>query len=150
MTMTTDQVRSILYGVHTSPYPLHLWNVLKWKSLPLKSWMKGRTSKGTQNNNEEVKKLGSSPPSCTHKCYGCVPCEAIQVPTTKGRVGVQYANYEPEGWKCKCGPTLYTPWPAQTKKKKIKTVNPFCGLNRRIPFPWWWSAFIKFIHLMFV
>ncbi|KAM7254506.1 hypothetical protein ACFE04_003886 [Oxalis oulophora] len=27
-------------------------------------------------------KIGSSPPSCEHKCYGCTPCEAIQVPTT--------------------------------------------------------------------
>ncbi|KAK4395107.1 Coatomer subunit zeta-1 [Sesamum angolense] len=25
---------------------------------------------------------GSRPPSCEHKCYGCMPCEAIQVPTT--------------------------------------------------------------------
>lgn len=58
----------------------------------------------------EVSRIGSSPPSCEHKCYGCMPCEAIQVPTTTSRVGVQYANYEPEGWKCKCGPTFYTPW----------------------------------------
>lgn len=58
-----------------------------------------------------MKKIGSSPPSCAHKCYGCMPCEAIQVPTTTGRVRVrvQYTNYEPEGWKCKCGPTLYSP-----------------------------------------
>lgn len=58
---------------------------------------------------ETKNKLGSSPPSCENKCFGCMPCEAIQVPTTNNRVGVQYANYEPEGWKCKCGPTLYTP-----------------------------------------
>ncbi|KAK3007443.1 hypothetical protein RJ639_014990 [Escallonia herrerae] len=56
-----------------------------------------------------VNKIGSSPPSCEHKCYGCMPCEATQVPTTAGRVGVQYANYEPENWKCKCGPTFYSP-----------------------------------------
>nr|GMD38702.1 epidermal patterning factor-like protein 3 [Ipomoea batatas] len=54
-------------------------------------------------------KIGSIPPSCDHKCYGCMPCEAIQVPTTSGTVGVQYTNYKPEGWKCKCGPALYTP-----------------------------------------
>ncbi|XVF86832.1 hypothetical protein PTKIN_Ptkin18bG0074100 [Pterospermum kingtungense] len=56
--------------------------------------------------------LGSSPPSCEHKCYGCSPCEAIQVPTTtskRSHVNVQYANYEPESWKCKCGPSFYTP-----------------------------------------
>ncbi|KAB2081581.1 hypothetical protein ERO13_A05G136000v2 [Gossypium hirsutum] len=62
---------------------------------------------------EGVSKLGigSSPPSCEHKCYGCTPCEAIQVPTTSKRIHVdlQYANYEPESWKCKCGPTFYNP-----------------------------------------
>ncbi|XP_057978490.1 EPIDERMAL PATTERNING FACTOR-like protein 5 [Malania oleifera] len=57
------------------------------------------------------KKIGSRPPNCENKCYGCSPCEAVQVPTTSasGHVGVQYANYEPEGWKCKCGPSFYTP-----------------------------------------
>ncbi|KAL2332264.1 hypothetical protein Fmac_019845 [Flemingia macrophylla] len=57
-------------------------------------------------------KIGSSPPSCEHKCYGCTPCEAIQVPSTSSRLShlsVQYANYEPESWKCKCGPSLYGP-----------------------------------------
>ncbi|KAK9923667.1 hypothetical protein M0R45_032074 [Rubus argutus] len=56
-------------------------------------------------------KIGSSPPSCENKCYGCTPCEAIQVPTTKKKTHfrVQYANYEPEGWKCKCGPSFYSP-----------------------------------------
>nr|KYP58393.1 hypothetical protein KK1_013799 [Cajanus cajan] len=59
-----------------------------------------------------VSKIGSSPPSCEHKCYGCTPCEAIQVPSTSRRrthLRVQYANYEPESWKCKCGPSLYSP-----------------------------------------
>ncbi|XP_038904354.1 EPIDERMAL PATTERNING FACTOR-like protein 3 isoform X1 [Benincasa hispida] len=59
-----------------------------------------------------MRKIGSSPPSCEHKCYGCIPCEAIQVPTATNRhshVGVQYTNYEPEGWKCKCGPSFYSP-----------------------------------------
>ncbi|XP_042021725.1 EPIDERMAL PATTERNING FACTOR-like protein 6 [Salvia splendens] len=57
---------------------------------------------------KQLKKLGSKPPSCEHKCYGCKPCEAIQVPTTT-HFGVLYTNYEPEGWKCKCGPTFYSP-----------------------------------------
>ncbi|KAG5016127.1 hypothetical protein JHK82_021802 [Glycine max] len=59
-----------------------------------------------------VSKIGSSPPSCEHKCYGCVPCEAIQVPSTSTRrshLGIQYANYEPESWKCKCGLSFYSP-----------------------------------------
>ncbi|XP_057514668.1 EPIDERMAL PATTERNING FACTOR-like protein 6 [Actinidia eriantha] len=56
-----------------------------------------------------VDQIGSRPPSCEHKCYGCMPCDAIQVPTTSSRVGVQYTNYEPESWKCKCGPSLYSP-----------------------------------------
>ncbi|KAK7389636.1 hypothetical protein VNO78_24842 [Psophocarpus tetragonolobus] len=59
-----------------------------------------------------VSKIGSSPPSCEHKCYGCVPCEAIQVPSTSNKrshLGIQYANYEPESWKCKCGPSFYSP-----------------------------------------
>lgn len=55
------------------------------------------------------KKLGSSPPNCEHKCYGCMPCEPTQVPTDTSRVGLQYSNYEPEGWKCKCGPSFYSP-----------------------------------------
>ncbi|RDX96747.1 EPIDERMAL PATTERNING FACTOR-like protein 3, partial [Mucuna pruriens] len=62
--------------------------------------------------NGGVSKIGSSPPSCEHKCYGCVPCEAIQVPSTSSRhshLGIQYANYEPESWKCKCGPSFYSP-----------------------------------------
>ncbi|KAK5792526.1 EPIDERMAL PATTERNING FACTOR-like protein 3 [Gossypium arboreum] len=56
--------------------------------------------------------IGSGRPSCEHKCYGCSPCEAIQVPTTPGKhshVSLQSANYEPESWKCKCGPTFYSP-----------------------------------------
>ncbi|KAK2425165.1 EPIDERMAL PATTERNING FACTOR protein [Trifolium repens] len=57
--------------------------------------------------------IGSSPPSCEHKCYGCNPCEAIQVPSTtsnkKSDFGLLYANYEPESWKCKCGPSFYSP-----------------------------------------
>ncbi|PHT29381.1 EPIDERMAL PATTERNING FACTOR-like protein 3 [Capsicum baccatum] len=68
--------------------------------------LKGNTSNVSK---EDMKMIGSSPPSCEHKCYGCMPCEAIQVPTNTGRVGVQYTNYEPEGWKCKCGPAFYTP-----------------------------------------
>ncbi|CAN0879981.1 EPIDERMAL PATTERNING FACTOR-like protein 3 [Linum grandiflorum] len=64
---------------------------------------------------EELGRLGSIPPSCERKCYGCSPCEAIQVPTTSTRhrrshaLRLDYADYKPEGWKCKCGPSLYSP-----------------------------------------
>ncbi|XP_056167927.1 EPIDERMAL PATTERNING FACTOR-like protein 3 [Syzygium oleosum] len=63
-------------------------------------------------NQMGASKIGSSPPRCKHKCYGCTPCEATQVPATHNEhahVRVQYTNYEPEGWKCKCGPSLYIP-----------------------------------------
>ncbi|CAH9122741.1 unnamed protein product [Cuscuta epithymum] len=65
---------------------------------------------------EGGRRIGSFAPRCDHKCYGCMPCEAIQVPATNGGGGggaaagvQQYTNYEPEGWKCKCGPALYSP-----------------------------------------
>jgi len=82
------------------------------------SMLKGFMDIGTSEAMQEaygrgVSKIGSSPPSCEHKCYGCVPCEAIQVPSTSTRrshLGIQYANYEPESWKCKCGPSFYSPW----------------------------------------
>ncbi|KAF7814097.1 EPIDERMAL PATTERNING FACTOR-like protein 3 [Senna tora] len=58
-----------------------------------------------------VTKIGSSPPICEHKCNGCSPCEAIQVPSTSrhSHLRTQYTNYEPESWKCKCGPSFYSP-----------------------------------------
>ncbi|KAK4267273.1 hypothetical protein QN277_024073 [Acacia crassicarpa] len=59
-----------------------------------------------------VSKIGSTPPICEHKCNGCSPCEAMQVPSTSrqhNHMRVQYANYEPESWKCKCGPSFYSP-----------------------------------------
>ena len=77
--------------------------------------LKGFKSKEKRTEMEEeasykgVNNIGSSPPSCEHKCFGCNPCEAIQVPATTSHFGVQYTNYEPEGWKCKCGPSFYSP-----------------------------------------
>uniref|UniRef100_A0A7N0ZWX7 Epidermal patterning factor-like protein n=1 Tax=Kalanchoe fedtschenkoi TaxID=63787 RepID=A0A7N0ZWX7_KALFE len=67
------------------------------------------SNKDAEDLTYKVRKIGSSPPSCDGKCYGCSPCRAIQVPTITSRVGLQYANYEPEGWKCKCGPSFYSP-----------------------------------------
>ncbi|MED6145464.1 hypothetical protein PIB30_025609 [Stylosanthes scabra] len=59
----------------------------------------------------KLKRLGSKPPRCEHKCGGCIPCDPIQMPKKNNDhlVGVQYANYEPEGWKCKCGNAYFTP-----------------------------------------
>ncbi|GAB2222257.1 hypothetical protein Drorol1_Dr00013464 [Drosera rotundifolia] len=67
-----------------------------------------QNTKGEEGYKEE-KKIGSRPPSCENKCYGCSPCDAIQVPTISVHYSVQYANYFPEGWKCKCGHSFYTP-----------------------------------------
>nr|XP_011460301.1 PREDICTED: EPIDERMAL PATTERNING FACTOR-like protein 6 [Fragaria vesca subsp. vesca] len=54
-------------------------------------------------------RLGSIPPNCAHSCKRCVPCVPVQMPTTNDHIEVQYANYEPEGWKCKCGSTFFNP-----------------------------------------
>lgn len=56
-----------------------------------------------------MSRIGSTPPRCEHKCGGCIPCNPIQIPTNKDLLGVQYANYEPEGWKCKCGNSYFNP-----------------------------------------
>lgn len=69
-------------------------------------------------------KIGSSPPSCENKCFGCTPCEPAQVPATssgRSRLRVQYTNYVPEGWKCKCGPSFYSPW----MRDSIDRISPF-------------------------
>ncbi|ESQ48605.1 hypothetical protein EUTSA_v10021776mg [Eutrema salsugineum] len=55
---------------------------------------------------EKGRRIGSKPPSCEKKCYGCEPCEAIQVPTISSvpHLSPHYANYQPEGWRCHCAP----------------------------------------------
>ncbi|CAA0382351.1 unnamed protein product [Arabidopsis thaliana] len=61
-------------------------------------------------NKEEIvkrrRRIGSKPPSCEKKCYGCEPCEAIQFPTISSipHLSPHYANYQPEGWRCHCPP----------------------------------------------
>ncbi|KAL9687614.1 hypothetical protein QQ045_032019 [Rhodiola kirilowii] len=67
--------------------------------------MPSMSQEDAEDLKDEVTKIGSRPPSCD----GCSPCEPIQVPTITSRVGLQYANYEPEGWRCKCGPSFYSP-----------------------------------------
>lgn len=64
---------------------------------------------GDEKGYKILSKLGSIPPNCAQKCRDCKPCVAVQVPKTKGRLGVQYANYEPEGWLCKCGTSFFSP-----------------------------------------
>ncbi|KAL4196276.1 hypothetical protein AMTRI_Chr04g245360 [Amborella trichopoda] len=75
---------------------------------------------------DEKTRLGSTPPSCRHKCNECNPCKAVQVPTLPmhDRIrrgfepsvplslpddGKMYSNYKPMGWKCKCGSHLFNP-----------------------------------------
>ncbi|KAK9275822.1 hypothetical protein L1049_023093 [Liquidambar formosana] len=70
--------------------------------------VEGGVAYGNEQVYRALGRLGSRPPSCEHKCGGCVPCYAIQIPTTD-HLGVQYANYEPEGWKCKCGTHFFDP-----------------------------------------
>ncbi|OMO91681.1 EPIDERMAL PATTERNING FACTOR-like protein [Corchorus olitorius] len=60
-------------------------------------------------NSRKLGRLGSRPPNCQRKCGRCTPCIAIQIPTTTDKLGIQYTNYEPEGWKCKCGSTFFNP-----------------------------------------
>eukprot|EP01018_Ginkgo_biloba_P029914 Gb_30138 [translate_table: standard] len=61
-----------------------------------------------QHHVTAIDTLGSRPPTCRNKCHSCSPCEAIQVPTDL-RNKVQYSNYEPEGWKCKCRDRIFNP-----------------------------------------
>ncbi|CAK9177136.1 unnamed protein product [Ilex paraguariensis] len=60
---------------------------------------------------EGLSRVGSKPPNCEHKCGGCRPCIAIQVPTirTNDNLSAKYSNYEPEGWKCNCGTSFSNP-----------------------------------------
>ncbi|GKV13981.1 hypothetical protein SLE2022_268940 [Rubroshorea leprosula] len=54
-------------------------------------------------------RLGSRPPNCERKCRDCTPCVATQIPATSDRLGPEFTNYEPEGWKCKCGSSFFSP-----------------------------------------
>uniref|UniRef100_A0A0E0EMH7 Epidermal patterning factor-like protein n=1 Tax=Oryza meridionalis TaxID=40149 RepID=A0A0E0EMH7_9ORYZ len=70
---------------------------------------------------EEKVRLGSSPPSCYSKCYGCSPCVAVQVPTLSAPsvpaaaaadaapLVATFTNYKPLGWKCQCRDRLFDP-----------------------------------------
>ncbi|XP_018459555.2 EPIDERMAL PATTERNING FACTOR-like protein 3 [Raphanus sativus] len=60
----------------------------------------------TEIGEMEKRRIGSKPPNCEKKCYGCEPCEAIQVPSISSvpNLSTHYANYQPEGWRCHCAP----------------------------------------------
>ncbi|KAH7279045.1 hypothetical protein KP509_37G002900 [Ceratopteris richardii] len=77
----------------------------------------------------QIWRMGSRPPFCSNKCKECSPCEAVQLPTPfrpyKNRPAkkganraasddrplfhLDYANYQPEGWKCRCGSFIFNP-----------------------------------------
>ncbi|XP_022756436.1 EPIDERMAL PATTERNING FACTOR-like protein 6 [Durio zibethinus] len=74
----------------------------------------GLESKGVGYGSEEtysrmLVRLGSRPPNCQRKCGRCTPCVATQIPANSDKLGIQNTNYEPEGWKCKCGSTFFNP-----------------------------------------
>ncbi|CAL4978379.1 unnamed protein product [Urochloa decumbens] len=58
---------------------------------------------------------GSRPPCCERKCGACTPCKPVQVRAgaAERRSGddrrPECANYEPVGWKCKCGAAVFDP-----------------------------------------
>ncbi|KAK9755967.1 hypothetical protein RND81_01G063400 [Saponaria officinalis] len=88
---------------HTSH---HLGTTVSTKSVEASYSSKQVTEGGSYKGMNQV---GSKPPNCEHKCDGCNPCIAIQSPTITEHFGIQFANYEPESWKCKCGPSVYSP-----------------------------------------
>ncbi|KAL6838710.1 hypothetical protein ACP4OV_031424 [Aristida adscensionis] len=68
---------------------------------------------GGGGERQELGRLGSRPPCCERKCGGCAPCRAVQVLAGAGAEGArrrpQCANYEPVGWKCRCGAAVFDP-----------------------------------------
>nr|XP_004513488.1 uncharacterized protein LOC101495520 [Cicer arietinum] len=63
----------------------------------------------TTQNEEALSRIGSRPPRCEHKCGECIPCNPIQIIHNNKQQHLQYTNYEPEGWKCKCGTSYFNP-----------------------------------------
>ncbi|NP_001182827.1 EPIDERMAL PATTERNING FACTOR-like protein 6 [Zea mays] len=63
---------------------------------------------------QQLSRLGSRPPCCDRKCGACAPCKAVQVRAGAGaaaerRLRPRCANYEPVGWKCRCGAAVFDP-----------------------------------------
>ncbi|KAL5227502.1 hypothetical protein ABZP36_015767 [Zizania latifolia] len=65
---------------------------------------------GAGERRRVLRRLGSRPPCCERRCGGCAPCTAVQV-RAGAAAGPSCAasNYEPVGWKCKCGSVLFDP-----------------------------------------
>ncbi|XVE54051.1 hypothetical protein DITRI_Ditri03aG0051400 [Diplodiscus trichospermus] len=111
----------IISWVHLSPRSLASRNLVpqqdKATEFPRVAYesMQGIESEGgvvygsEETYSRMLGRLGSRPPNCQHKCGRCTPCVATQIPATSDKVGIQYTNYEPEGWKCKCGSTFFNP-----------------------------------------
>ncbi|GMJ08081.1 hypothetical protein like AT4G37810 [Hibiscus trionum] len=82
-----------------------------------------------EDEEEEILRgrIGSRPPRCERRCSSCGHCEAIQVPIDPqvrnggnkniSRLsfdaayarGVDYSNYKPMSWKCKCENSIFNP-----------------------------------------
>ncbi|CAO2161416.1 unnamed protein product [Urochloa humidicola] len=70
-------------------------------------------SQPAHEQEEQLSRLpGSRPPCCERKCGECTPCTPVQVRAgaAEGRLRrPDCANYEPVGWKCKCGAAVFDP-----------------------------------------
>ncbi|KAL1212058.1 EPIDERMAL PATTERNING FACTOR-like protein 3 [Cardamine amara subsp. amara] len=73
---------------------------------PKRPIVKSNEDKERKEMERRRRRIGSKPPSCEKKCYGCEPCEAVQFPTISSipDLSRHYANYQPEGWRCHCAP----------------------------------------------
>ncbi|XP_066313652.1 EPIDERMAL PATTERNING FACTOR-like protein 3 [Miscanthus floridulus] len=69
---------------------------------------------GGHAEQQQLSRLGSRPPCCDRKCGACAPCTAVQVragAAAEREPGLRplCANYEPVGWKCRCGAAVFDP-----------------------------------------
>ncbi|KAE8722016.1 hypothetical protein F3Y22_tig00014445pilonHSYRG00093 [Hibiscus syriacus] len=109
-------ILQIISRIHTSTSSLASHHVpQKQDTIPALSGVSFDSKQGgveSRNGGETYSSrmvVGSRPPNCQRKCGECTPCVATQIPATTGERGIQYTNYEPEGWKCRCGSTLFDP-----------------------------------------
>ncbi|XP_010047540.1 EPIDERMAL PATTERNING FACTOR-like protein 2 isoform X2 [Eucalyptus grandis] len=115
--LATVQMVGLMVSMTSSPSSLfvtaHKQDARQLLSRATLNIKQGASVKAVGESGDEkcrgMSRLGSRPPNCERKCRGCEPCEATQIPATTDRASVQYANYEPEGWKCKCGSSFYDP-----------------------------------------
>ncbi|KAI9117572.1 hypothetical protein K1719_011738 [Acacia pycnantha] len=84
-------------------------------TLPFPSISEGSDSGEGMKEKKVV--LGSRPPGCMNKCFGCNPCRAALAISARHRsemaeesVGQRdREGYYHLSWKCKCGNKLYEP-----------------------------------------